>query len=239
MRESIASLKELRALVFPVLVMHDAYERSLSLAPHLTRLTELSISLKGSLVSDLGCLVNLVNLELHVYPEVACHLNDTLIQMPYLENVSVRRTAAFDHYNHKKAVQPKQLSIFGSALRESKRLKSLHLDSVTVNEFFFQELASTARLTKLEFESTEEEVCVQSFVDQIHMLEYLEELKLTLGDRGRVCDLLSPQYFPRLSKLIVPSSPEETETLRRRFACRPQVLVNRIKISRWCSQFTT
>ena len=75
--------------------MHGPHERSLPLAPQLTRLTELSISVKGSLVSALGFLTNLVSLELQIYLEVTCGLDDILRLMTCLEKVTVRRSGVF------------------------------------------------------------------------------------------------------------------------------------------------
>ena len=240
MRDSIASLKELRALDFPDVVMHGRNEQSVSLAPQVTQLTALSISVKGSLASDIGCSTNLVRLELQVYPEFDCSLDDTVALMPHLQRLAVKRRGEFFCVDLVGDQLHKRLSISSNALLELKQLRSLSLESVAVNRFFFQELASVVKLTKLEFKSTEHETCVQSIVSQIHQLEHLEELELHLADQSCVCDWLSAQYLPRLSKLSVPSlTEEEEETRRTRFASRPQVLINSTKKSRWYSRSAT
>ena len=233
-RDSIASLDRLVALDFVHVGMHDLDEEHISLAPQVTQLTELAISVRGSLLSDLGCLTNLVLLKLRVCLDFDCSLDETLVLLPCLEKVAIQGAGrSFLRFFPVARSKPKTFSLSSRALLESKQLKSLSLDSVAVNEFFFQELSSMAKLTKFEFEKAEEQVCEQSTISQIHRLERLEELKLSLGDQNLMCSFLSPKYLPRLTKLTVRTSEEMEDSLRRRFACRPQILINGAKHSHW------
>ena len=239
MSESLASLAELKALDFPNVRMHARNEGSIYLAPRLTQLTKLSIKVNGALASDLSCLTNLMHLELQIHLEFDCSLEDTLVQMPRLERLVVKEADRLADGTYLLPVLPRyeKLRISSGAMQQLQRLKSLSLESVTVHEFFFQELTSLVKLTKLEVENVGV-FCVESVISQIHQLEHLEELKLLSRDQSRVCSVLSPEYLPKLTKLTVPSSAEVTDTLRRRFRCRPQVLINRTKTSQWHGQLS-
>ena len=190
MRDSIASLKELEALNFPDVVMHGLDEQRVSLATQVAQLTELSITVKGSLASELSCLVNLVYLKLQVYPDVDCSLDDMLTALVHLETLSVQREDGSRNICLGQLPESKKLGISTNALLELKELRSLSLDSVTVDEFFFQDLGLLTKLMKLELVHEKDEIDVQSVVSQIHMLEHLEELKLFQRDQGRMCSLL-------------------------------------------------
>ena len=233
MRASIATLTNLKSLDFYNVAMHGIEDDELTLAPRMTQLTELSIILKGALISQLSCLTRLLHLKLRVYAGSSCSLDGALICMPNLECLDVELEDG-DTDEQEGAVLG-SLKLGRSALTNLRRLKSLSLDSVDVDRHFFRQLASMVRLTKLEFSFPTEKTLPRSFLSQVNQLGSVRELKLGVADGCNVCDLLSPRYLVKMKKLTVHGPQEQLALLRRRFASRPDVRINR-KESCWGSR---
>ena len=127
-----------------------------------------------------------------------------------------------------------RLTLSSTAVKGMRQLKSIYLSRVDVDKFFMQQLASTAKLTKLDFEGSRKRIYPQSFFLQINLMSDLEELGLRVNAACNVDKLLSPQQLWKLKKLNVYGLEEQQEiALRNKFACLKQVLINHSRSSPW------
>ena len=233
-RESIATLPGLRTLYCRGHFMHDEEEDSIPLARRISQLTDLTISVNGKLISELGCLTRLVLLKLRVFCDVDCLLDSALACMPRLQGLGVK--FAGNYLEHAANKDVKSLSLSSNALSNMKKLQLVFLDRVDVDKLFFQQLASKTKLKGLGFCPFKPKTYSQSFLSQINTLKSIQLLKLRIADDCDVSKLLSPQCLPKIKELTLhDAAAGQVEALRRKFACLGQVLINHDE-SPWCSR---
>ena len=138
MSESIASHAELKTLDCRYFFMHGVEDDTISLAPRVTQLTELTVSVYGELLAELDCLTELVQLNLFVYCKTPCRLDTALDHMPHLQELEIRLWDGVPSVEGNSPCVGACLS--SSALENMDRLKSVRLDCVDVDRHFFQQL---------------------------------------------------------------------------------------------------
>ena len=229
---SIAMLTGLKALHCPKVYMHGWFQDHIPLAPRMTQLTELAACLNGKCINQLSSLTQLRRLKLTVDSDEPCSPDDVLICAPYLQTIDIE----FRGYSTTIDPNPSEnINLSTTALSDLDRLQSVSLKLVTVDVYFFQQLASKPQLTKLEFMTSKKKVYPCSFLSQVNQLRNLQELKLDLADQCYIPDMLSPEDLTRLKRLNVSGTEREVLALRNRFASVGQVLINHGE-SRWYSR---
>ena len=220
--EIIAGFSGLKALdlrgVFTLVTHEDAH----FLEATLKQLTELSLGIDWHVLPGFASLTKLVRLQLSGSCSTGVSLDDTLSCMPHLRSLCITHYTNYSWSRNEKDFVSVTLS--SSTLARMDQLESLSLTTVTVDESFFHQLASAAKLTKLIFYCSVLKSCDRWFLSQVNLLHTLKELEVCPKDGTKLSEMLSPEQLNRLEKLTIKDSAEDTSTVRKKFVSVGEVM---------------